>query len=1163
METTRPPTSSDKDGFEELREAEMAVSATPEDHPDRPERLNYLAALLADRHKRTGSLDDLEAAIWNVEMAVYATPEDHPDWPGRISNLGSMLSYRYAWTGNADDLNAAIAKSEEALAATPVNHSNRAMYLNNLGIMLSDRYIRTRNADDLNAAIAKSEEALAATPANHSNRAIYLNNLGKILSYRYAWTGNADDLNAAIAKSEEVLAATPVNHSNRAMYLNNLGIMLSDRYIRTRNADDLNAAIAKSEEALATTPLNHSDRVGRLNNLSTKLFDRYRRTGNVDDLNTAISRTKEAVAATPLNHSNRAAYLSNLGSFFSERYTRTGNIYDLDAAISKAKESVAATPLNHSNRAACLNNLGIMLSDRYTRTGNADDLNAAIAKSEEALATTPLNHSNRAMYLNNLGIMLSNRYTRTGNTDDLNAATLKAKEAVAITPVNHSNQTMYLNNLGKILSYRYTRTGNADELNAAILKTEEALAATPLNHSNRAIYLNNLGKMLSDRYRRTGNADDLDAAILKAKESIATTPLNHSDRAMNLNNFGIMLSNRYTSTGNADDLDAAILKAKETVAATPLNHSDRAMYLNNLGGFLYNRYMSSGNTTDGRAALNFWIQSSKCSASPPLQRIQGARQALRILTRSSDWDQAHTVAETALNLLPRACNRFLSRGDQQYAVRQTAGLAADACSVSLRKGDVGEALRRIEFGRGLILGYLIDGQSDLSGLERTRPNLAKEYEQLRFMAFRQVNSEKPAIREQLARERQEAYRQLEDCERRIRQEQGFEHFLQPPSTEELTACASEGPIVIVNATDIGSDAILVLLSGPKAIALTELVSQAPVAFQKALGRSRSIDDKDSQRDIESDIRLEHSTEFLSWLWSSCVKPVLQELACYSPSPASDKIQRVWWIGTGAASSLPFHAACQYHYGRIAEAESCFDQIIPSYTPTIKALSNARKRPLTVEKLNSKDTSILIVTMPTTPGQSALDGVAREEKTITEATKHAYTIRPPLQHPTADEVLRGIRESEIAHFACHGYSDLEDPSNSHLLLQKSSASGPVVDRLTVSTLLGATAQGRAWIAYLSACSTAEIRVKSLVDESIHMASAFQVAGFAHVIGSLWPADDDVCVRMAELFYKSLVTCKSTADPNWAVAAALREAVLQIRKEHTNRPGVWALYVHLGA
>jgi len=1103
-----------------------------------------------------------QAEIEEAEMAVSGTPDDHPNRAGRLNSLGTILFDRYERTGNADDLDAAISKAEEAVASTPLNHSDRARYLSSLGNLLSNRYLRTKNADDLDEAMSKAEEAVASTPVNHLDRAGPLNILGNILSDRYKRTGNADDLDAAISKAEEAVALTPLNHFNRAGRLNNLGNRLFDRYTRRANADDLNAAISKAEEAIASTPLNHSDRAMYLNSLGALLLYTSTRTGKTDNLDAAISKVEEAVASTPMNHCNRAGYLNNLGNMLSDRYLRTGNADDLDAAISKAKEAVASTPINHSNRAMYLNNFGSTLSDRYKRTGNEDDLYEAISKAEEALASTSLNHFDRAMYLNNLGNLLSHRYRRTGNADNLDAAILKAKEAVASTPLN-SSRAMYLNNLGFMLSYRYRRTRNKDDLDAAISSTEEAVASTPLDHSDRGAYLINLGSALNDRYKRTENEDDLELAILKTEEAVASTPLNHSERAGYLNNLGSALSDKYERTGNADDLDEAISKANECVASTPLNHSERASCLNNLGNMLSDRYERTGNADDECAALDVLIQSSQCSASAPLPRIQGARQALRILTRNGDWDQAHHVSETAVNLLPRACSRFLSRDDQQHAVRQTAGLAADACSLSLWKGDVDEALRRIEFGRGLILGYLIDGQSDLSELENAHPNLAKEYEQLRFKAFRQVDSDKPVIREQLTGEHQEASRRLEDCERRIRKEQGFEHFLQLPPTEELTACASEGPIVIVNATDIGSNAILVLPSGPQAIALTELTSQAPEAFQKALRRSGAIIERGLQRDIESDVQLEHSTEFLSWLWSSCVKPVLQELACYDPAPAPDKIRRVWWIGTGAASSLPFHAACQYHNGHIAEAENCLDQTIPSYTPTIKALKNARKRSLAEGKINSKDTSVLLVTMPTTPGQSALSGVVREEEAITETIKGAYTIRPPLRHPTADQVLRGIHESEIAHFACHGCSDFVDPSNSHLLLQKSSDSGPVVDRLTVSTLLGATAQGRAWIAYLSACSTAEIRVKSLADESIHMASAFQVAGFAHVIGSLWPANDEVCVRVAELFYKSLLRRSSTTDPNRAVAAALRDAVLQIRKEYTSGPDVWALYIHLGA
>jgi CHAT domain-containing protein len=117
-------------------------------------------------------------------------------------------------------------------------------------------------------------------------------------------------------------------------------------------------------------------------------------------------------------------------------------------------------------------------------------------------------------------------------------------------------------------------------------------------------------------------------------------------------------------------------------------------------------------------------------------------------------------------------------------------------------------------------------------------------------------------------------------------------------------------------------------------------------------------------------------------------------------------------------------------------------------------------------------------------------------------------------------------------------------------------------------LGATAQGWASIVYLSAIPTAEIRVKSLLDESIHIASAFQIAGFARVICPLWSTDDDVCVtddvcaRLAELFYNSTATRKSTADLDWGVARALREAGLQLREEYASSPDFWALYVHLG-
>jgi CHAT domain-containing protein len=50
---------------------------------------------------------------------------------------------------------------------------------------------------------------------------------------------------------------------------------------------------------------------------------------------------------------------------------------------------------------------------------------------------------------------------------------------------------------------------------------------------------------------------------------------------------------------------------------------------------------------------------------------------------------------------------------------------------------------------------------------------------------------------------------------------------------------------------------------------------------------------------------------------------------------------------------------------------------------------------------------------------------------------------------------------------------------------------------------------------------------------HVVSGFQVAGFPHVVGCLWPAGDEECVEVARLFYSSVLQ---------SLALALQEAVM---------------------
>jgi CHAT domain-containing protein len=291
--------------------------------------------------------------------------------------------------------------------------------------------------------------------------------------------------------------------------------------------------------------------------------------------------------------------------------------------------------------------------------------------------------------------------------------------------------------------------------------------------------------------------------------------------------------------------------------------------------------------------------------------------------------------------------------------------------------------------------------------------------------------------------------------------------------------------------------------------------------------------------------------FLARLWSDCVRLVLEELGFYKNS-SSQELPRIWWIGTGLASSLPFHAAGDHS---IESTENTLSWAISSYTPTIKALRHAREK----TRAGIDKHSILLVTMPKTPGKDDLPGVKAEKRAIYEAVQNPHSIQL-LDRPSKDTVLDKLRDFSIVHFACHGSSDLMNPSNSFLALQGNSDSVP--EKLTVQEILDANL-GRAWLAYLSACSTAQNKVSELADEDLHLASSFQVAGFGHVIASMWPSNDAICAQVASIFYRDLMTRSYIKGDNRAVAAALHAAVKEIRLQNIERPYLWAQYIHSGA
>jgi len=95
---------------------------------------------------------------------------------------------------------------------------------------------------------------------------------------------------------------------------------------------------------------------------------------------------------------------------------------------------------------------------------------------------------------------------------------------------------------------------------------------------------------------------------------------------------------------------------------------------------------------------------------------------------------------------------------------------------------------------------------------------------------------------------------------------------------------------------------------------------------------------------------------------------------------------------------------------------------------------------------------------------------------------------------------------------------------------------------------------AYLAYLSACSTARGGT-TLPDEAIHISSAFQIAGYPHVIATLWPIADDVAADAAV-----------DVHARWAAdgpAHALHGTTRRLRDLYNGRsPHLWAAHIHTG-
>ncbi|MET9734843.1 CHAT domain-containing protein [Streptomyces sp. NPDC006458] len=1177
------------------------VRATPDDHPNRPGRLHNLAALLMERFSVTENPDDVEEAVRLGREVLRLAPPGHPNRAVTLFNLHQALWTRFERTGEHTDLDEAIRVGREA-AADLADAAVEATLLSNLRSAYWARFERSGDPADLDEAIRAGRRAVQVMPLNSADRATTVSNVGLALLRRFERDGDDTDLEEAVQLVREAARATPVDDEGRGQVLSNLGVVLGTRFKRHGVHSDLEEATRTAREAVHGVRPGRPDDAMALSNLASLLLLRFEHTGERALLDQVVGLLRRGVEATPpQDASQRAFSLANLATALLARHMHIGDLADLDEAVRAGREAVEAAPPDTSDRAAVLAALGSALESRSQRTGDQADLDEAVATLRESTRTGPLGDPARAGRLMNLTGALLNRFDRTGARADLDEAIDIGGTVTRSTPGDHPDLGQMLNNLGVALHLRFERTKAADEpaasegtqpatdLDKAVDTLRRAIGTTAADHVSRTAVLANLGNALRARYELSGRPEDLDEAVHAGRETVRATRVGHPDRSIRLNNLGLALRLRFERTEDGPDLEEAIHFAREAVDASPADHPDLAQRLINLGVARRLRHQRTGDIADLTRAADAYHEAWRITTAPPRLRIHAAHAAAGLLAEAGPA-RAADLLEAAVRLLPEVAPRRLERGDQQYALGLFPNLAGDAAALALASGEgtdgqrAARALRLLEAGRAVLLSQALDISDDLTDLRGRHPGLAARLADLRDRIDRPATPSgavpaaagpggAPGAADRLARDRQGLAQDLADTLAEIRAHPGFAAFGLPPTTGELLAEAGQGPVAVLNVSRVRSDALLLTRAGVTAIPLPRLdhdtLIRRVLAFHQAL--DTAVAGPDAVRRGAAQAVLVRTLE---WLWDTVAEPVLTALGHHRQPPEHGAWPRVWWSPGGLLGLLPLHAA-GHHTDPAADPErrTVLDRVVSSFTPTVRALRHAR-RPVPAQGSAQR---ALVVAMPTTPGPRGgrplphvpeeVDRVCRHlGETVLLSTPggdgHGPGAAP--DPPTKADVLAHLPVCTIAHFSCHGESHPTDPSQSRLLLDDHAT-----DPLTVAGLAPVRLE-HAELAYLSACQTATVRSADLVDEAIHLSSAFQLAGFRHVIGTLWSISDRLAVTVADAFYGHLRTGHGTLDTGRA-ALALHHAMRAVRDGHdlpdgrdrTRVPSLWAAYLHSGA
>lgn len=1129
-----------------IEDIRMTLEVTAENHPNKARYLSNLAFEL----NSTGSLVDLDEAVQLGRQAIDITRKGHSDLPWHLCCLAMGLLQRFWKIERPGDLEEAVSLGQRAVDTATIDHEGRPFYLVVLAKALHSRYWATGRLPDLyeciNLGLQAFSLSLGKSLEDYCNRSWCACNLTAWFGDKYLREGAMADLERAIKYQHDSELALDVLKNNIALLSarhQDVSASYYSMHLGTRNG----VTPRKTDnEAIHIVPQDFPDCPTRLHYLGAEHFERFEKGAiqkwrEVKDLSTAAWLCERSVDATPNGHLMKpirlyclgecyeALYLEKRNADTAERHpnARARNKYDLDNGINSFQEVVDAAPRCGLIWVSALRRLCYLYDERFCFTGDLGDLKMVLQLYQDLVDGTPKNHPDRAARLERLGSLKRDRFVAFGNMADIETAIQLFQEAADITDRNSPIQADYLKSLGAAHHAKYDITKNLVNLEVALQVYQDAVDIC-LDDRLLAATLGCLGQAYLEKYEIMEAKTDFEGAIQSFQIALDSESQDSPGRAMRLADLALCYMKGYIKVGTTTYINMAARLFQDAANATPADHPDHISMFSVLAYCYEVKYNTTKSNSDLEAAIASYSEAFWDSPGATIgQSLDVAKKLVSTLILGKNWHEAWCIVCEAIPMIRGMTPRFLENSERQALLSQHSGFASDAAAVTLSVGrEPIEAIQHLEEGRVIAAVGMNELRISVSRLSDFRPEVGKKFLSLRDqletplggrMTSTELYEEGESALHKLTRHL-DASRKLDSLISDFRAKTRSLIFPVAPDEIDYSRATKGGPIVVINVS-YRCDAFLFVGEELRVLPL-------PTISREGIEK-RAREGNFGRRSV------------LEWLWENITGPILDALGFTEP-PLHDRWPHVWWIPTGPLSRFPLHAA-----GRHTETsnETVIDRVMSSYSPSIRSVLQGYG--LRHQESTSASKQVLIVAMEDTPGSKSLPFATEEAAVIREVFCKSTSFELIEPDRRKEDVLLHLRDCYIFHFAGHGYTDVKDPSQSHLRLENWKD-----NPLRVADLLEINLCERPpFLAYLSACGTGRIEGKEYLDESIHLITACQLAGFRHVIGTLWEVRDEICVDITKITYEGIRDGDMTDE---SVCRGLHNATRQLRDRWLSTP-----------